>query len=198
MSEPSEVTIFDKSTGHFILLNMATQEQTVLSTAEVNAFTEKLKQLANKQKDPLNKFFADPSFEELFDADKGELSLISHWVTYRIVTEIPKNQAVVAQYREFSDWYTRLNAILNPGSRPPTARLQVNDALARHQVVAREVNLTMTLVKNNVPQKTVLRSEHDLMPTITPSDLEQIQHAREARGKFKMVPYEKYGKKRQA
>jgi hypothetical protein len=196
MSEPSEVTIFDKVIGRFILLNMAHQMQTELSIAEVNAFAEKLKQLANKQKDPLSRFFADPKFEERFDATNGELSLTSPWVTYRVVTEVPKNPAVSTQYRKFSDWYTRLNAMLNPGSRPPLARLKVNEALARHQVVAREVTFTMTSVKNDVPQKTVLRSEHDFSPNLTTSDLDQIQHAREARGKFKLVHYNQYGKNR--
>ena len=174
---PSEVTIFDKDTGRFILLNMANQEQTELSIAEVNAFSEKLKQLSNKQKDPLSKFFADPKFEERFQATNGELTLSSPWVTYRLVTAAAKNPAVSAQYRDFSDGYARLNALLNPGSRPPSARLQVNEALARHQVIAREVNLTMTSVKNNVSQKTVLRSEHDFTQNLTASDVERIQNA---------------------
>ena len=74
------------------------------------------------------------------------------------------------------------------------ARLQVNDALARHQAIAREVQLTMTLVKNNSPQKTTLRSEHDLSPDLTPFDFDQIKRAREARGQFKLIRYDKYKK----
>ena len=198
MSDPSEVTIFDKAAGRFVLLNMAKQEQTELTIAEIDAFIEKLKRLADKQKDPLSKFFADPKFEERFDAASGELSLTSPWVTYRIITEAAKDPAISAQYRDFSDGYSRLNAMLNPGSRPPQARLQVNEALARHEVIAREVNLTMTSMKNDTLQKTVLRSEHDFAANLTPSDLDQIQNAREARDKFKMVSYDKYEKNRKS
>ena len=136
LTEPPEITIFDNSSHHFVLLNLKNQEQSELSAEEVNAFIKKLNELAYKQKDPLGKFFSDPKFEELFDAATGELSLTSRWVTYRVVTEAPLDRATIARYRDFSDWYARLNSMLNPGSRPPMAGLQVNDALARHQVVA--------------------------------------------------------------
>jgi hypothetical protein len=198
LSEPSEVTVFDKATGHFILLNMAKQEQTELSIAAINAFVEKLTQLANKQKDPSSKFFANPKFEERFDAANGELSLTSPWVRYRLLTEAAENEEILVLYREFSDAYTRLNAMLNPGSRPPQARLQVNDALVQHRSLPREVNLTITSIKNNPPQKSVLRSEHDLNLTLTPFDLDHIHQAREARGKFKVVPYKTYEKNRKS
>jgi hypothetical protein len=196
MSDPSEVTIFDKAAGRFVLLNMASQEQMELSTTEVNAFAEKLRQLANRQKDPLSRFFADPKFEEAFDAARGELSLASPSVTYRVVVDTPKHESIISQYREFSDWYTRLNAMLNPGSRPPFARLKVNEALALRQAVAREVSLAITTIKNGEAETAVLRSTHDLSPTLTPSDLDQIQKAGEARGKFKVVSSRQYEKRR--
>jgi hypothetical protein len=198
MSDPSEVTIFDKSAGRFVLLNMAKQEQTEVTIAEIDAFIEKLKRLADKQKDPLSKFFADPKFEERFDAASGELSLTSPWVSYRMITEAAKDPAISAEYRDFSDGYSRLNAMLNPGSRPPMARLQVNQALAGREVLAREVNLTMTSIKDDIQQKTVLRSEHDFSANLSASDLDQIRGARESRDKFKMVPYDKYKKNRRS
>jgi hypothetical protein len=198
MFDPSEVTIFDKSAGRFVLLNMAKQEQTEVTTAEIDAFIEKLKRLADKQKDPLSKFFADPKFEERFDAASGELSLTSPWVSYRMITEAAKDPAISAEYRDFSDGYSRLNAMLNPGSRPPMARLQVNQALAGREVLAREVNLTMTSIKDDIQQKTVLRSEHDFSANLSASDLDQIRGARESRDKFKMVPYDKYKKNRRS
>jgi hypothetical protein len=196
MSDPSEVTIFDKAAGRFILLNLASQEQTALATAKVNAFAEKLRQLANRQQDPLNRFFADPKFEEAFDAARGELSLTSPSVTYQVVVDAPKSELMVSQYREFSDSYTRLNAMLNPGSRPPFARLKVNEALAGRQAVAREVTLTITTIKNGATETTVLRSTHDLSPTLTPSDLNQIRKADEARTNFKVLPFQQYEKHR--
>jgi hypothetical protein len=196
MSEPSEVTIFDKPTGHFFLLNRTNQQQTEVAISAVEGFMEKLRQLAYKQKDPLSKFFADPKFEERFETESGELTLTSPWVTYRVVIKAARNPALAAQYREFSDWQSRLNAMLNPGSRPPLARLQVNEALAKREVLPGKVHLTMTSLKNETLQKMKLRSEHDFTFNLLPTDLEQIERVREARGKFKLVPYEKYEKNR--
>jgi len=196
MSEPAEVTIFDKPSGRFVLLNMTRQEQTELSLTEVAAFAEKLKQLASKQTDPLSKFFADPKFEERFDAASGDLVLSSPLVTYRITTKAAERPVVSKQYREFSDWYARLNAMLNTGARPPQARLMVNDALARQDVLAREVTLTITALKNNTPQKTVVRSEHDWAYELTRSDLDRIENAQKARANFRSLQYVQYAKNR--
>jgi hypothetical protein len=198
MSDPSEMTVFDKASGRFNILNLTNHVQTELSLANIETFVNNLKQLANKQKDPLIKFCADPKFEERFDAPNEELTLSSPWATYRIITKAAKNPDVSAQYREFSDWYSRLNSMLTPGSRPPQARLQVNEVLARREILAKEVNLTMTTLKNNALQKTTLRSEHDYQPDLTSSDLDQIQQAQDAMKKFKIVPYEKYRKDRKS
>jgi hypothetical protein len=53
-------------------------------------------------------------------------------------------------------------------------------------------------MKDNALQKTSLRSEHDFAFELTPSDLEQIKNAQNARSKFKSLPYEKYEKNRKA
>jgi hypothetical protein len=198
MLDPSEATIFHKTAGRFILLNLANREQTMLPLGEIEAFAGKLKQLANKQKDPLSKFFADPEFEERFDAAGRELTLSSPWVTYRVIGKAAKTPEAAARYREFSDWYARMNAMLNPGSRPPQARLQVNEALARRVVLPEEVHLTVASVKNNALQKTSLHSEHDFSDDLTPADLERIRQAREALEKFKSVSFDQYEKHRRS
>jgi hypothetical protein len=196
MAEPPEVTIFDKSAGQFLLLDMAERQQTKLLIADVEAFVEKLKHVAIQQKDPVTRFLAEPKFEETYDPVRGEISLASPSVTYRIVIAMPENESIASQYRDFSDNYTRLNAMLNRGSRPPFARLQANDALARHAAVAREVNLTVVSVKDGAAEKVVLRSTHDLAMALTASDLEQIDKAREAHASFKVVAFSKYQKQR--
>jgi hypothetical protein len=196
MQEPAEVTIFDKAAGRFVLLNVAKREKAEITVAEIDAFVEKLKQLAAKQKDPLIRFFADPKFEETFDAGRGELSLTSPLVTYRLTGEVVKDPVVFAEYREFSDGYSKLNAALNPGSRPPQARLQVNQALARYELMAKEVVLTLITIKSETNQKTVLRSEHDFSLNLTAADLDRIHNARESMNSFKTLTYEKFQKNR--
>lgn len=196
MTEPPEVTIFDKSAGQFILLDMARRQQTQLSTADVEAFVEKLRRAASRQKDPLTRFFADPKFTESYEPASDEISLVSPSVTYRIAIVAPQSESIVGQCRDFSDNYTRLNAMLNRGSRPPTARLQANEAIAQHHAVAREVTLTVVSIKNGVAEKTVLRSTHEVATTLSASDLEQIDKTREARASFKIVEFSQYEKRR--
>jgi hypothetical protein len=196
LSDPSEVTIFDKAAGKFLLLNIANREQTELPLTEVKAFTEKLKASAVKQKDPLVQFFAEPKFEERFDAARGELTFAAPSVTYLIKYEKAKHASISGQYRDFSDWYSQLNAMLNPGSRPPQARLVVNEALARREILPTEVNLTLLAVKDNVPHKTALRSEHEFKFPLTESDVVRIKEAQESRYQFKSISFDKYGKNR--
>ena len=130
MSEPSEVTVFDKAAARFVLLNLGNQEQTEVSITDVETFAEKLKQLANKQKDPLSKFFADPKMEERFDAASEELTLTSPWVTYRVITKAAKKNADFRSVSRVFRLYSRLNAMLNPVRGRPRLDFQVNDALA--------------------------------------------------------------------
>jgi hypothetical protein len=136
-------------------------------------------------------FLAEPIFEERYDPARRELILFSDLVNYRAIITSADN-AVVSQYREFSDWYVRLNAILISGSRPPFARLKLNEALARREAVAREVTLTITAVKDGKTQPSAVRSEHLLSLALTPADMERIERARKSMTGYKLVSFDQY------
>jgi hypothetical protein len=136
-------------------------------------------------------FLAEPSFEERYDPSRRELILFSDLVNYRAIVTSADN-AVASQYREFSDWYARLNAILISGARPPFARLKLNEALARREAVAREVTLTITVVKYGKTQPATVRSEHILSLTLTPADTERIDLARKSMTAYKPVSFDHY------
>jgi hypothetical protein len=70
------------------------------------------------------------------------LTLTSPHITYRLETVPARTAETVQQYREFSDWYARFNAMFNLGSTPPFPRLAVNKELARRGLVPTEVTLT--------------------------------------------------------
>jgi hypothetical protein len=194
LKDPAETIIFDKAAGRFSILDESRRIRTELSTAEVDSFTRKLKELAGKQQDPLTQFFSDPEFQEHFDSSRGELTLASPMVEYKSIITAAENPAVAAQYREFSDWYVKLNSVLTPGSRPPFSRLKLNEAIAAHEAIARQVTLTVTLPKQENSRPTSIRSEHILSLTLTPADLEHIKHARQSMTDYKLVSFDTYFK----
>ena len=192
MRSPAETVVFNRTAGQFVLLNHSGRIRAELTTAQVTAFVNRLQPLAAKQKDPLVRFLADPKFDERFDPSRGELSFSSPLVTYRAVLS-EENPAAVEQYREFSDWYARLNAMLTPGSRPPFGRLVVNAAIARRKAIASQVTLTLASSKSGGKPSTI-RSTHDVVRSLTPTDLERVAQLRELMSRFKLESFDKYRK----
>jgi len=195
MQEPSEAIVFDKAAGRFILLDMARRMQSELTTEQVATFAERLRRTAGAQEDPFLQFLAAPKFDEQFDKEAGSLSLTSPWMTYRLLLVDAGSPAIAQQYREFSDWYARLNSMLHPGSKPPFARLLLNEALVRYTVVPREVELTVTPKKSFPPKKTTFRSRHELARRVAQSDLDRVTQTREFMAIFQRVAFEQYRKK---
>ena len=144
LAEPEQIAVFRKpgggKPGRFILLDPVRRVRTELSTDQLASAMNKLRNWAARQKDPFLKFAANPQFEESFDRETGQLLLASHEESYTIKTEPADMPEALAEYREFLDWYTRLNALLQAGP-PPEPRLQVNAALARYQTVPVTVEL---------------------------------------------------------
>jgi len=194
MKTPAETILFEKSAGRFVLLNLDRRIRTELSVGQVAAFTEELQRLALKSSDPVIKFLADPKFQEQFDPATGELTFDSPSVSYRLSLVQETNPAVVEQYREFSDWSARVNALLTPGSRPPFGRLAVNAALAERQAIASEVTLTLMPGKSPNRQPLTFHSEHRVVRPLTPADLDRVRETREQMGSFKFVDFLQYRK----
>ena len=147
LHDPTETIVFDKTAGRFVILDEAKQTRYELTTTALDSFMLQLKERALKQPDALIRFLADPAFDERYDATRRFLTLAGDAVNYRAMITSADNAIISAQYREFSDWYARLNAILVPGARPPFARLKLNEAIARHAAIPREVILSITTVQ---------------------------------------------------
>lgn len=194
LQEPAEVTIFDPQHRRFIFLDLSRRLKTELSADEVGALNHNLRDWAANQADPYLQFLADPRFDEQFDEQTGTLVLASPWVSYRVVTQVPDNPAVVRQYRQFSDWYTLLNTRLNPGSKLPFARLSLNEALEKRGRIPKEVHLTMRSKRGLPFQKITVRSEHHLVGTLLQSDRDRIRQSEEFMGMFRSVDFSEYHK----
>lgn len=192
MQQPEEITILDEAGKRFVLLDVRRKIAADLPLAAVTDFADRLGRRAEKSDDPLVKFQADPKFDEKFDPSTGELTLSSPSMTYRVKTLSAPNRELAAQYREASDWLTRLNTVLNPGSRLPGPRLLVNEALAKRDLTAREVELTTTVKKTLSSKKTVVRSEHQLSRQLNASDLARVKQAQQYVTDFRPVGFDEY------
>lgn len=192
LDNPAEVIVFEKDRSRFTLLDTTRRVRAKIPTSKVEAFTKELQQSASRQKDPFIRFLAAPKFDEQFDQDSGELTLSSSWMTYRVELVDAESRALAQQYREFSDWYAQVNAVLNPGSKPPFARMLLNAALAKHEATAREVHLTMTPKRSLPPQRVKLRSEHQLVHQIVPADMDRVTQTRQFMQIYKLVGFGRY------
>lgn len=191
LSDPAEVIVFDKAHEQFSMLDIGRRARADLSTGEVRAFVERVRQRLAGHSDPMKRWLSDPVFKEDFDAGTGRLTLTGAWMTYeaQIVT---RDASLSAQYREFSDAYAQLNSVLNPGSRPPLARMALNEAILRRQAVAKEVRLT--LKPDAGSQQQTVRSQHDVVLKLDADDVRRVAEVRQYLRDFQPVSFEQYRK----
>jgi hypothetical protein len=172
--EPEQAAIFRKpgggKPGRFILLDPVRRVRTELSTDQLAGAMDKLTTWASRQQDPFLQFAANPKFDESYSEESGKLVLASHEESYQIATTPAHEPDALGEYREFLDWYARLNTLLVAGP-PPGPRLQVNAAMARYQVIPVSVQLTRS------GEKIPLRAEHEFTWRLSKDDLARIDDA---------------------
>lgn len=189
LDEPQQIAVFRKPgggrPGRFVLLDPERRVRTELSTDQLADVMNKLRNWASRQRDPFLRFAANPQFEESFDRDTGQLLLASHEESYTVKTEPADVPDALADYREFLDWYTRLNALLQAGP-PPEPRLQVNAALARYQVVP----VSVELARAGEDEK--LRADHEFTWLLSKQDLARIDDACAGLAAYRAVDNQEY------
>lgn len=196
LAQPAQITVFKKALGsgqgRFILLDPARQEKTELTTDQMLRFSTQLKAWAAGQEDPLLKFSADPNFQQEFDERESQLTFRSGAISYRVVAQAAHSSEAAQQYREFSDWYARLGAMLNPGSNPPFPRMAVNAVLGQQQLIPREVHLLVPGMKPYRKNDLVVRSEHRIGWRLSREDREKIDEAGKYLVTLKNVDFDQF------
>jgi hypothetical protein len=195
LDDPAEVTVFDKAHGRFVLLNLDQRVKAELTTQQVEDFTNRLKQWTQDQSDPFLRFLGRPQFEDEFDESAGRWVFASRWVTYRVTAVDTQDEETSRQYREFSDWYCRLNTLLNPGARPPFARMLVNAALEQRGQIPREVQVTLRPKEMLLAKRITARSEHLLVRHLVESDRKRVAQTDQFMAMFSTVDFAEYQRK---
>jgi hypothetical protein len=192
LTDPPGVAVFDKAHGRFILLNPTRKVKTEIKTDDVLTFAQSIKGAAGQSQNKFLKFSANPEFHSQFDEEREELNLTSPYMSYQVLTVKAKNLAAAQQYREFLDWYARLNAITNPSSLPPFPRLVPNEHLANRELIATQVQLTIPSQGPLGGKSQELRSEHKVTWRLLPRDLDKIAETANQLTAFKPVSFNDY------
>ena len=189
VDQPAQVAVFRPPSpsrpGEFILLNPVTKERTDISTNRIAALMKKLTRWAAEQEDPLLKFSAEPEFKETFDEQSGTLRLSSESWQYKVATVPAESAEMLARYREFTDWYTRLNTMMH-GAPPPGPRLKLNASLQAHGVVPVEIHRTVD------SQSTALRATHLFSWRLSRADRQRLDDVHTHLASFKKVENEAF------
>lgn len=184
VEKPAQVTIYRAPgpgrDGQFIILDLDREQRTDISTKRIGGLMKKLSKWAAEQDDSLLKFSAQPMFEESFDENTGVLTLENPAWNYTVATVPAENPQALKRYREFADWYSRLNTMLH-STPPPGARLELNKTLAIHKVVPVEIRRSIE------SQDDSLRATHLFTWRLSREDHQRIDATRGQLASFEKV-----------
>jgi len=174
LSDPAGVTVFDPKRGRFTILDETRKVQTVVTAQEVNQFMDKVRTAAAQNSEPFLQFLANPKFQEKIDPKSGKLALTSEYLHYDVTMQPAANGEVARQYTEFSDWYAKLNTMLNVGGLPPFSRMTVNARLRNMRQLPSDVHLTIIDRSTPEPREVHFFSEHGFSRELSEEDLERV------------------------
>ncbi len=167
-----EITILNLQSGEISLLDVKRQKRADLTTKELLDFSAHIKAIgtSNNAED-----LVAPKFEIKFDDTQKTLELISRRITYRATGFKPSDASVATRYREFTDWYARLNS-MRPPNPPHFGRLELNSELADRGLLPQDIERTVELGRLfGKPQKA--RSHHVIGSAISGTDRRRIDEA---------------------
>ena len=194
LTKPTETTVFDPGHDRMVLLDPTRRLRAEISTARIKELTDQLQDWASAQSDAFLRFLAQPTLDRSIDKS-GRLEFTSAWLTYRVAPFQPTNPEIARRYQEFSDWSSRLNTLLNPGTRPPFARLIVNDAMRKKSQIPREVELVLRPKQGAATQQITIRSEHRFFAQLQEADRSRAAQTDQFLTTFTPVRLDEYQKR---
>ena len=191
-ADGDQITFFEGEANQFILLDTAKKRWTRISTEQLLAYTAWLKERSLESDDPLLRFCAAPQFE-IHSEKQGKWWHFDHpLLGYRVETDTYEDLEIGRQYRSFSDWYARLNAMLHSQSLPPFPRLAINQRLAQEDLLPRTVRLRISPSSRTGREELTMRSVHQIRPGLSDRDRERLAWIENCRRKFPEVSLTAY------
>lgn len=182
-----EITLFDRHRERLILMNTKRKVKTELTTEGILAFVAAMKTHLN-----------EPQRQHLLDSDlksttneEGDLVLTNETVTYRVQGVKPKEPGAALEYRQFADWYARLNA-MRLGNLPPFARIRLNAELEAKGLIPTEIERTISQKHGFSTEQQVLRSQHLVNWRLSNTDRKFIDRAGTCLATYRAVSFREY------
>lgn len=183
------ITVLDTTTREIVLLDPELQVKARITLDQLKLYESWLADIARRQDDPLLRFCVEPDFK--IQQNDDQMSFQSPLITYTATRMIAQEKEAVEEYRQFTDWYARLNSLLNPRALPPAARLTVNEHLARGRVVPGRIDLYLAPHARFGGNSLKLRSVHQWRD-VTPKEMDRINATQLQIKNFRAVPLDEF------
>lgn len=178
MLESDQITIFNEIEASFTLIDVSEGTKTVIPLQFIDKAIERIVARNASKSDPETQFLYNPKFDPIQkDTTTGELIFTSRWLTYRVDARQGDVKAA-KQYRHFADACAKLNTVLRPGSKPPFARLLVNQMLADGTMLPKSILMTEGAEIN--PEAPRFRSEHRYEMKLNEADKKRIEDVKKS------------------
>ena len=187
LDDTKEMTMFDQTHSRIVLLDPERKVKAELSTDAILAFIAKMK----ARLDDTQRRYLIGAGMELDTEPNDWIKLSNDRVIYRAQGVRPKESSATLQYRQFADWYARLNA-MRLGNLPPFARLRLNAELAERGLIPQEVERTVVLKRGLTESKETLRSRHSTNWRLSQTDRKWIDRVGTYLSVFQTVPFTQY------
>ena len=196
-----EITIFEPAAGKFSLLDPERKLRCTIASQEVLDYVLELNKAAVAQKVALFSAAADPQFEAKEEEEQDEeqkkktgrtrVTLTNKSIIYTAVGKQPAQVATVDSFKQFADWYARLNAIRGGGNLPPGARLALNRELAERKLLPDEI--TRVTIQPGLREKRLeVRSRHLFNWALSVADRQRIEQAGDWLANFQAVSFSEF------
>ncbi len=187
----SEVTVYDPQLRRFLLVDTARKLKTEISTNQLFVYGSWIVESIERQNDALLAFAAEPRFR-ISTGPRGELRFTSAEMEYQVSGHTAPQPEIAAAYRDFSDWYARLNSLLQPGALPPFPRLAVNERVAREGWIPHEVRLRLASHARFGDKEMTLRAEHQTDYRLEKSDVRRTDSVLQQIQAFRAVTIDEF------
>jgi hypothetical protein len=184
LTDPKEMTVLDFQLGRIFLLNPESKIKSSVSTEELLSFTAAIR--ARAQNDKKKQLFGTEFTGDL-NKESGEVLLEGENLSYRASGKLPKFSVATKKYRDFADWYARLNAA-RPGNPPPFGRIELNRRLFDGGLVPVEIVRSLRLLG----ERRVVKSRHVFTWLLSSTDVKRIDVAGQAMETYEDVSLPKY------
>jgi len=181
---PKEITMLDTEGGKIVLLDIEKQTMAKVPTEFILKFTHDIQERAEKSKNGLL------DFDVRFDEAAKTLELRGKPITYSAEGMDAEQPKATTRYREFADWFARLNS-MRIGNPPPFGRLRLNRELVERQLIPQVIR--RKLITNKLLGKTEqAHSKHAVNWQLTNTDRRRIQEVAGHIGTFETVSWREY------